>query len=151
MSNTISVTVSGESLSEVTSKLEQLHKSLSLKGEVVEAAPSATTSAAPTTATTAKRGAGRPTNAEKEAAEKAAAAAKSAEVKSPEIDPFDTGAPATKTYTADDAFKALQLVNAKKQIPGVQEVLAKFKCARLSELKAEDYAQFIDACEKAAA
>lgn len=60
--------------------------------------------------------------------------------------------PAQQTYTLDDARKALQDVQAKYGTADMAkplEILGKFGAGRVSEVKAEDYAKFVDACKAA--
>lgn len=53
----------------------------------------------------------------------------------------------TKTYTKQDVTDACQKVSEVKGLPVARELLATFGAKRISEVKEEDYAKFVEACE----
>jgi len=55
--------------------------------------------------------------------------------------------PAAKTFTREDAVAALQELNIKKGLPAAREVLKMFDCVRISEVKVEQYCDFVTACK----
>ncbi len=54
--------------------------------------------------------------------------------------------PTIKVTTREDALQALQKVNSEKGLPTARVVLAKFGCQRISEVKEEQYSDFVAAC-----
>lgn len=53
----------------------------------------------------------------------------------------------TKPVSIDDVRAALQIFTGIEGVPAGIELLKKFGAARISELKVEDYAAFIEACQ----
>ena len=58
-------------------------------------------------------------------------------------------ASAPKTVTKDMVHSALQKVNTLKGIAVARATLAKFECPRISDLGADNYTEFLQACEEA--
>lgn len=59
--------------------------------------------------------------------------------------------PAPVPYTIADCQKRLQAVVAKHGVMSAKEILTKFGCAKLVDLKEENFSAFIGACDEAAA
>lgn len=57
----------------------------------------------------------------------------------------------TKKATKEDAIAALKKVTEVKGIEVARAVLSEFECSRVSELKEEHFAEFVDACQVALA
>lgn len=57
----------------------------------------------------------------------------------------------TKKATKEDAIAALKKVNEEKGIEVARAVLSEFDCSRVSELKEEHFAEFVEACQVALA
>jgi hypothetical protein len=69
-----------------------------------------------------------------------------------EFDPFDTTpAKAASAATFEDVKQALTQVNLKRGLPAAKQILKAAGASRLGEIKPQDYASFIAACEKAIA
>lgn len=67
------------------------------------------------------------------------------EEKFTEISPEPSQTPPTRS----EAIEALRNLNNVKGMPQAKAVLSQFKCNRISELKEEDFRQFIKACTQA--
>ena len=91
--------------------------------------------------------------AEKEAASEAQFAAKQLPLNLPEANPAPSEATAdvpSQPITLDDVRAALQALTATQGVPAGVELLKKYDAARISELKIEQYGDFIKACGGAA-
>lgn len=67
------------------------------------------------------------------------------------IEPEAPAAPQVAEVTKQEVIQALQKVNSMKGLPKAKEVLVKFNCARLSDVKEAIYPQFLKACNEALA
>lgn len=121
--------LTGANVGEIKNKLEETLIALSAGGETTEAAPPK-----------------KKAPAKKAPAKKATKAAAKEEVKA-ETEP----AAETKAIDSTDVLHALQKVNNNKGLAAAKEVLAKFGADRYSEIRSEDHAAFIKACDEAAA
>lgn len=96
-----------------------------------------------------KRGPGRPPKVKEEAAaQEGKSPAVSAETQPPSGSPSEVpaGGASAAAPTLDDVRAALQGFTGSKGVPAGIELLKEFAAARISELKAEQFAAFIEKC-----
>ena len=67
----------------------------------------------------------------------------------PKVEVVEAAPVSDKPITSEDVLSLLQRLNAEKGMEKAREVLSKYKCRRLSELKPEDYSAFAQSCEEA--
>lgn len=134
----IQITLSGKNLAEVVAKMEvfvmeaKLFNNISGAG-VEEAPPAQMEMKFSEPVARAKRG------------PKAKAAAPIEEVAAPVVETLPI--PEKLSATKEEAVAHLQQVNNQKGLKTAREVLAKFNCARISELKEEDFTNFVLECQ----
>jgi hypothetical protein len=119
-----------------------------LQEENMPAADQPAASSRNVTAFPEKRKPGRPPklNAETQVSEPSVSPQPAYESETPEITPAIAIAPPTK----EQAVQALQELNIKKGLETARSVLKKFGCARISELKPEQFTAFIELCSTTA-